>query len=104
MITFDDNYPIEEVGLSVRSEKRLKMDYKTVGEVRAASDEELLRANNFGRVSLKEVRRVVGTSAEPALIPSQCEWEIRHHDEWKTKETARRLADKYESPWFAFCL
>jgi DNA-directed RNA polymerase alpha subunit len=95
--TYDDDFPVSELGLSVRSKKRLERDYRTVGEVRAASDWELLRDSNFGRVSLNEVRELLGTSANPAPIDAGC---IRDRDEWRIKERDR----KYNSPWYEFCL
>lgn len=56
-----DDTPIEEFFLSIRSEKRLiEAGYKTAGAVRAAPDAELSRIWGLGRLSLKEIREVVG--------------------------------------------
>jgi DNA-directed RNA polymerase alpha subunit len=96
--TYDDDFPVSELWeLSMRAKNRLERDYRTVGEVRAASDGELWRAPNFGYVSLKEVRELLGTSANPAPIDVHC---IRDRDEWRAKERDRRA----NSPWYEFCL
>ena len=59
-----DDALIRNLGLSVRATYSLTENgFTTAGAVRKASDRELLRNPNFGRVSLKEVRAVLG----PAL-------------------------------------
>lgn len=56
-----DNTPIEEFYLSARSARCLiDAGYKTAGSVRTAPDAELLRIRGFGRLSLKEIREVIG--------------------------------------------
>ena len=52
---------VEDLELSVRAANGLRF-YKTVGEVAAASDSELLSIPNFGRKSLREVREIIGYS------------------------------------------
>jgi DNA-directed RNA polymerase alpha subunit len=51
---------LDRLEISVRASNCLKLaDAKTVGEVRAMSDGQLLRLPNFGRKSLKEVRDAI---------------------------------------------
>jgi DNA-directed RNA polymerase alpha subunit len=49
--------PLEDMELSVRAHNVLhNRGYQTAGEVDDTPDSELLRSNNFGKVSLREVR------------------------------------------------
>lgn len=57
-----DDLPIGQAGLLTFAVTALTGGYKTVGDVRRASDAELLRLYNFGKTSLLEVRRLIRTS------------------------------------------
>lgn len=57
---------LEAVRMSVWTSNRLRSSgYRTVGEVRAASDADLLDIRNFGHKCLAEVRQKLGPQREP---------------------------------------
>lgn len=68
-----DNVELVEIWgrLSVRTAAALqRAGYQTVGQVRAATDDELLRRPNIGRVVLHEVRTVIaGEELPPRPTP-----------------------------------
>ena len=60
----DQATPVNELPLSVRSYNCLRAaGLKTVGQVRAMTDEELLRNQNLGKRSLREIRELIGPAA-----------------------------------------
>ena len=57
----DDNTLIGELDFSTRVAKALKNDgIETVGQLRALTDGELSRIPNLGRVSVQEIKLVLG--------------------------------------------
>ncbi|WP_038950439.1 DNA-directed RNA polymerase subunit alpha C-terminal domain-containing protein [Bradyrhizobium genomosp. III] len=64
------NTEIAELAIGVRAANALyNGDILTLDQIRAESDEELLRLPNFGRKSLDEVREAVATNAIVSLDP-----------------------------------
>ena len=54
--------PITDLDLSVRSRKALqRLDIKSIGELAAKSDEELLGCKNFGQTSLNEIKQILAS-------------------------------------------
>ena len=54
--------PIIDLDLSVRSRKALqRLDIKSIGELAAKSDEELLGCKNFGQTSLNEIKQILAS-------------------------------------------
>ncbi len=55
----DDATPLAEIGLSPRVVRILApYDFKTAGDVRNASDGELIRCRGLGRKALYEIRKL----------------------------------------------
>jgi hypothetical protein len=79
-----DDLPLNHLELTVRAANALRNDSEwrthhgrppilTAGDIRAIPDRELLRIPNFGRVSLLQVRELLGPhkpSDRPSLIPA----------------------------------
>jgi len=61
----NDYTPIERCGLSVRAENCLvAAGARTLGDVRKMTDRELLHIRSFGRLSLREVKRLLQVTLE----------------------------------------
>ena len=55
-----ENVPIDELEISVRTYNCIKnLGIRTVGQLAATTEAELLRIQNFGRTSLREVKEVL---------------------------------------------
>jgi hypothetical protein len=64
-----DDYPVEQLPLKTMAKHALLHGQVVrVGDIRALSDQELMRFPNFGRISLKEVRRLT-ERIEPFRAP-----------------------------------
>jgi hypothetical protein len=106
MAIYNDDYPVDR--LSYRSERIRGMferaGLRTVGQVRAAADDELLRWGNFGRVSLRELRSIVGTAAAPADHTGT--WQVKDHASWEAERRGWIVSWEEQrgswNPWFEF--
>lgn len=66
-----DDTPIEELGLTTRVRNALMHGgFKTVGEVREASDKTLLSLQDMGQTSVDYLRQSLGLASEDGVRPS----------------------------------
>lgn len=78
---FSDDHPIEDAvyaaDLSCRTSNGIlneltyrpsNLGLKTVGDLRKATDRQLLRIKNIGRKSLTEIRETFGTESVPGVV------------------------------------
>lgn len=82
---------VKDLCLSVRASKALAYSHpevKTVWQLAELSPGVMLRAPNFGKVSLHEIEQVL-------LSCGLC---LEHHEEGAV------FFEKLHNPWFAFCL